>query len=333
MTGDDDGAVGELLIPPDLSPEAAAPLPGARTVRLNGETMGTVWSLAAAVPAALADRTIREVLEQAFARVIAQMSQWEPDSEISRFNRAPPGTQVPLSAEFAYVLDCALTIARASEGAFDPALGVASERWGFGAGPAPARLPQAVAPAGPGWRDLAFDPAGQVVLQPGGLQLDLSGIAKGFAVDLGLRRLERLGIRHALLEIGGELRGMGVRADGLPWWVDAEIPPGSTAPLARIALTGWAIATSGNYRRRREAVGRSWSHSLDPASGAPLPDDVLAVTALHRGCMQADALATAILVLGPERGLAFADRHGIPARIVIRDATLASRAWRAWARD
>ena len=127
MTGDDDGAVGELLIPPALSPEAAAPLPGARTVRLNGETMGTVWSLAAAVPAALADRTIREALEQAFARVIAQMSQWEPDSEISRFNRAPPGTQVPLSAEFAYVLDCALTIARASEGAFDPALGVASD--------------------------------------------------------------------------------------------------------------------------------------------------------------------------------------------------------------
>ena len=333
MTGGDDSAVGELLLPPDLSPEAVRPLPGARTVHLAGETMGTVWSLAAAIPPAIAESAIRATLEHGFARVIAQMSQWEPDSEISRFNRAAPATQVPLSAEFAHVLDCALTIARASEGAFDPALGAASELWGFGAGPAPARVPEAGPRGGPGWRDLALDPTGRVALQPGGLRLDLSGIAKGFAVDHGIRQLEGMGIRHALLDIGGELRGAGVRADGLPWWVDAEIPPGSTAPLARIGLSGWAIATSGNYRRRREAEGHSWSHSLDPASGAPLGDDVLAATALHRGCMQADALATAILVLGPERGLAFADRYGVPARIVTREATVASRAWQAWARE
>ena len=333
MTRGDDGEVGDLLLPPDISPEAARPLPGARMVRLEGETMGTVWSLAAAIPPEIAEDRMRQALDHGFARVIAQMSQWEPDSEISRFNRAAPGKSVPLSAEFAYVLDCAINIARASDGAFDPALGGASERWGFGASPAPARVPSADEARGPGWRAIALDPSGRVAVQPGGLLLDLSGIAKGFAVDLGIRRLQHLGIAHALLEIGGELRGVGVRADGLPWWVDVDIPPESAASLARIGLTGWAIATSGNYRRRRAAEGQSWSHSIDPATALPLADDVLAATVLHRGCMQADALATALMVMGVEQGMAFADAHALPARIVSRTACVASRAWNAWAQE
>lgn len=335
MSGDS-GEVDELLLPPDLAPDAVRPLVGARTVRLEGETMGTTWSLHAAVAPDVADASLRTVLERGFARVIAQMSQWEPESEISRFNRADPGTRFTLSPEFAYVLDCALGIARASDGAFDPTLGGASELWGFGAGAAPMHRPgaaEAAATRRHDWRDLVPENGGLAVVQPGGLALDLSGIAKGFAVDLGLRWLKTLGVRHALLEVGGELAGAGVQADGMPWWVDIDTPPGSHAPHARIALTGWAVATSGNYRRRRESDGQSWSHSLDPARGMPLDDGVLAATVLHSGCMQADALATVLMVLGPEAGVAFADAHGLPARIVRAAGTVSSAAWKVWAQD
>ncbi len=332
----DSGEVGELLLPPHLSPDAVRPLPGARTVRLAGETMGTYWVLTAAIPPDLPESRLHNALEHSFAQVIAQMSQWEPDSEISRFNRAPAGTRFPLSIEFAYVLDCALGIARASAGAFDPTLGGASELWGFGAETAPEHRPAADAAAacrGPNWQSLVLEETGRVAVQPGELRLDLSGIAKGFAVDLGIRSLQALGVHHALLEVGGELRGMGVQADGMPWWVDVDIPPGSTAPRARIALTGWAVATSGNYRRRREGDGQSWSHSLDPASGVPLGDRTLSATVLHPGCMQADALATVLMVLGGEKAMAFADAHDLPARVVSCDAVLTSAAWKIWARD
>ena len=326
--------VDDLLLPPDLVPDAVRPLAGARTVRLAGETMGTTWSLVAAILPDVAETDLHAMLERGFARVIAQMSQWEPASELSRFNRAAPGTQVPISPEFAYVLDCALGVARASKGAFDPALGAVSDLWGFGAVDAPGHRPdgrEAARARGHDWRDIQIAGDGLSVLQPGGLRLDLSGIAKGFAVDLGLRWLGTLGVRHALLEVGGELAGIGVQAAGMPWWVDIDIPPGSQAPHARLALTGWAVATSGNYRRRREANGQSWSHSLNPDSGAPLDDQVLAATVLHQGCMQADALATVLMVLGPDKGMAFAETHGLPARIVTHDRTVVSTAWAGWA--
>lgn len=328
-----EGEVDELLLPPPLSSDAVRPLVGGRTVEMGGDTMGTTWSLTAVVPPDISDDDIARAVERSFAIVIGQMSQWEPTSEISRFNRSAAETRFAISPQFAHVLDCALQIAGASAGAFDPTLGEATELWGFGAGDAPEHVPDidhAAATRRYSWRDVVLEGDGSLLVQPGGLQIDFSGIAKGFAVDLAIHMLEQLGIRYALMEIGGELRGMGVRIDGMPWWVDLEVPPESGAPLARIGLTGWAIATSGNYRRRRNAQGTSWSHTLDPLTGMPVSDEVLAVTVLHKGCMQADALASAIMVLGMDAGLAFADRFAIPARVITHDAVRVSEAWQGW---
>jgi FAD:protein FMN transferase len=295
--------------------------------------MGTGWSLEALAGRDVTDGALAKLMERVFALVIGQMSQWEPDSDLSRFNRAEPGSRHSLQREMAHVLDCALTIARATGGAFDPSLGEASELWGFGRARRPAAAPDGPAAAATrryNWQDVAIEAGGRVLVQPGGLALDLSGIAKGFAVDAGVGALARAGIAHALLEIGGELRGAGARADGLPWWVDLEVPPGSGAAPTRIGLTGWSVATTGSYVRRRGADGRSWSHTLDPATGSPIGDDLLAVTVLHPGCMQADALATAIAVLGMEEGLRFAQENAIPTRIVTQNAVRESPAWRAW---
>jgi thiamine biosynthesis lipoprotein len=326
-------SVADLLLPPGARPAISAPPAAGRTVLLLGETMGTEWSLAAVAPPGSTDDLLRRALEEVFARIISQMSQWDEESDLSRFNRAAPGTSHRLQKELAHVLDCALHIARASAGAFDPTIGTASDLWGFGYWSIPDRLPSKQDAAGTRrhrWTDVTLEENGRVLLQPGGLRLDLSGIAKGFAVDAGMEALSRLGVDHALLNIGGELRGSGLRADGLPWWVDIEVPPSSTAQTTRVGLTGWSIATSGSYSRRRWVESQSWSHTIDPESGLPLTDDILAVTVLHPGCMQADALATAITVLGTEKGLAFAETNAIPARMVTKSAVIESAAWTRW---
>ena len=325
-----------MLIPPDLGSgpnlgfDSVHPLQGGRTLSMSGATMGTGWSLTAVVHSGVSDARVRSALLAVFEMVITQMSQWSPDSEISRFNAAAAGSRHKISPQFRFVLDYAVELAGQSGGAFDPALGKASDAWGFGPALPPDTLPEDAAfGRDADWRSIAFDDDG-ALLQPGGLQLDLSGVAKGFAVDMGLAALEREGVSHALLEVGGELRGLGVQADGLPWWVDIESPPGVQVPAARVALTGCAIASSGNYRRRRTVSGVSWSHSLDPRTGRPLGDDVLAVSVLHKGCMQADALASAIMVMGSTDGTGFADRNGIPARIVTTQGVFFSAPWQGW---
>ena len=300
---------------------------------LGGTTMGTGWTLKALVPPGKQDGHVEESLRSIFATVIAQMSQWEPASLLSRYNAAAPNTRFDLPPQFGIVLDCALGIARASGGAFDPALGAASEAWGFGA-----RQPGSAAAPANGRQRMSADHrslledcvrSGELV-QPGGLMLDFSGIAKGFAVDLGVAMLAREGVTHAMLEIGGEVKGVGLNASGTPWWVDLEREPESRAAATRIGLTGWAVATTGHWHRRRGSDGSSWSHTLDPGTGTPLDDEIRSVSVLHRGCMQADALATVIAVLGVEHGLAFADRHAIPAEVVTRRGVCISAAWRQW---
>lgn len=323
----------QLLLPPGPMPDLP-PLPtDGKTTLLHGETMGTDWSLEAVAPPGITDRMLRSALEEVFELVIAQMSQWNEQSDLSRFNRAASGSCHKLQREFAYVLDCALHIARASSGAFDPTIGAASELWGFGFTAVPCDRPSSEDAAGTrrlDWRDVELSENGRVLFQPGGLTLDFSGIGKGFAVDAGLSALRKLGVDHLILNIGGELRASGLRHDGCPWWVDLELPPASSAPSARIGLLGWSIATSGNYCRRRSASGESWGHTLEPASGLPLADDVLSVTVLHPGCMQADALATAITVMGPSKGRAFADANAIPARMIAKSAVWESKAWCQW---
>jgi len=317
----------DLLLPPGEPVCTLAPA-GARTVTLSGSTMGTGWSLHALAPEALEVERIEAALGRCFKSIIAQMSQWREDSQISRFNAGAAGSRHAIGPQFQQVLDCAFAIQRASRGAFDPLLGAQSNAWGFG--------PQAIGDADPsGERAPHFDAssiqgeARDTIVQPGGATLDLSGIAKGFAVDMGVAALMRLGIEHMLLDIGGESKAIGLRADALPWWIDLAAPPGSAAGRTRIGLTGWALATSGHWERRRALGGRSWSHTLDPVAGTPT-NDALSASVLHPGCMQADALATALIVLGMDEGIAFADRHSLPARIVGPQRVAESAAWRAW---
>ncbi|NIJ15580.1 FAD:protein FMN transferase [Sphingobium vermicomposti] len=273
--------------------------------------MGTSWSARIADAPAGCEAAIVDVL----ARIIAQMSNWEAGSDICRFNLSPIGQWTPLPADMMTVLRAGLDMARLSGGAFDPAVGRLVDSWGFGpsGAHAPAARPK---PASP-WT--AIEVGEQQARRTADVTLDFSGIAKGFSVDAVAQRLRDLGARHFLVEIGGELRGDGVRPDGQPWWVDVESPTGLGLPTLRIALCGLSVATSGDYRRFRVEDGRLLSHSIDPATGRPIANQVASVSVLHESAMMADAWATAITVLGHENGMALATRNGIAARLIRRE--------------
>ena len=301
--------------------------------------MGTTWSLRLDNPRLLPLPQVRTAIDESLARVIAQMSHWEPASDISRFNTAPAGARHTIAPEFREVLMCASRWAEASGNAIDPTIGALVGCWGFGPGVRESTatcIPSAKAlidaRARTGWQRLAFDSATSSLLQPGGLTLDFSGIAKGFAVDHCVAALHALGLFNLLMEIGGELRGTGCRPDGQPWQVSIDTTPYERdGTPQRVRLADLAIATSGDRWHTREHGGRRWSHTIDPRSGEPVSNELAAVTVLHPSCMEADALATVLTVLGPLDGPAFAETHGIAARFVCRNGSaLEVRASTAW---
>lgn len=308
-----------LAIPPALDPAALEAVDReGRVCALSGATMGTGWQVRFVAPQGFAPDAARAAIAARLEDVIAQMSNWEAESAISRFNRAPLGAWQSLPEDFATVLAAGLAVAAASGGAFDPALGRSVARWGFGPeGEAGCGRPGAVEAVAAPWRAIELD--GGRARRTSDVALDFSGIAKGFAVDALSRDLAALGLAAHLVEIGGELRGCGVKPDGWPWWVDLETPPGLRLPSTRVALCGLSVATSGDYRRWRQADGVRIAHSIDPRLGAPVANNVASVTVVHEEAMLADAWATALLVSGLEAGLRLAQEQGLAALMVRRE--------------
>ena len=308
------------VLVPALTTPPARPVGG--TVRaFGGATMGATWSAKAVLPATADLAALQAMVQRALDAVVAQMSPWEPLSDLSRYNRAAAGTWTTLPPGAAQVLRRAIEIARASGGAFDPTLGALTDLWGFGPRPFAGAPPEAAAIAAlreaAGWKRLSLD--GDALFQPGGLKLDLNGVAKGFGVDQAAAALDGAGVRSYLVEVGGELRGTGAKPDGQPWWVELERPPAANdAEKTLVALHGLSVATSGDYRRFFDHDGRRYAHTLDPATGAPTRNPTVSVTVLAGDCMSADAWATALTVMGPDAALAFAAAHDLAALVVSR---------------
>ena len=280
--------------------------------------MGTSWSVRFAAPVGCDAKAVEAAIRARLDTIITEMSHWRADSLISGYNRAEPRSWHPLPPDFNRVIQGAIAIADRSQGAFDPTVGRLVDLAGFGPDPSLRDEDErrvASARAASGWQRLRHHEGR--LLQPGGLALDLSGIAKGHAVDAVAELLHDQGMAHALVEIGGELAGRGIRPDGDPWWVDLEDPPGVSLPRLRVALHGLAVATSGDYRRGR--------HTIDPRTGRSVSNGLRSVSVIHASAMLADAWATALTVLGPEAGLALANREALAARFV-GDREMLSRA-------
>jgi len=297
--------------------------PGLTRHALHGPTMGTRYSAVFTAPAYFALGSLGTTLQAAVDAVDRQMSNWRPDSDISRFNAAEAGVWVAVEADLLEVVETGIEIGRRSGGAFDIGLGAIVDAWGFG----PLRSTPDVDMIGKlshsGQRSLddvlELDRRNARMGKLAPLQLDLCGIAKGFGVDQLARSLDAHGIANYLVSIDGELRAKGERPDGGPWNVAVERPHRFARTIvSTIALKDQAIATSGDYRHWHELVGRRVSHTMDPQTGQPVDNRLASVTVMAANAMAADAWATALLVAGETAGPAMAEANGLNALFIVR---------------
>ena len=292
----------------------------------SGPTMGTRYTvkLAQALEVAAVD-SVQRAVDRTLARVNRRMSTYLPDSEISRFNRTAGTDWFGVSVETAGVLAEALRTSRLSAGAFDVTVGPLVQLWGFGpAGqrvirPSPAEVADARGRVGYRLLEVRTAPPGLKRAQ-NAVEIDLGAIAKGYGVDQVAVTLDSLGLSAYMVEIGGEVRVKGEKAPGQPWQIGIERPVADKRVILRVvSLSDVALATSGDYRIFFEQDGQRYSHTIDPRTGEPIDHDLAAVSVLAGSCMRADALATALLVLGPRDGYELAVREQIAALFVLRE--------------
>ncbi|MCC5885503.1 MAG: FAD:protein FMN transferase [Gammaproteobacteria bacterium] len=292
---------------------------------LDGRTMGTYWSVRiAAPPADLDAEALREDLEAALIEVNAQMSNYDPESEISRFNRSPVGEWFAVSAELAEVMAAAREVSARSDGAFDVTVGPLVNLWGFG----PRRVERDRVPdeaaieaarARVDWRQIEVRQDPPALRRQAEVTADLGGIAKGHGADVMTAVIESHGATRYLADIGGDMRGRGHNARGVPWQVGVEVPAlGRRGGVqAIIAIDDVAVTTSGDYRNYFVHEGRRYSHTIDPKTGWPIEQRVASVTVLHASAMWSDGWATALNVMGPESGLALARELSLPVLFIL----------------
>lgn len=287
---------------------------------LNGPTMGTRWSALFFAAPGFDPDPLQAALQQAVDEVDVNMSTWKPDSALMRLNRAPVGTSIEVPDDLAKVLALGLTIGRASGGAFDIGMGDVVRAWGFGPEAADVAGIRAAmtAPRRPAHEVL--DIRGNLVCKQHAITLDLNGIAKGYGVDRLAETLGACGVRAGLVGIDGEMRALGLRPDGEAWTIAVEAPDADRrAPHSLLALQDASVATSGDYRHRVIVQGRHLSHTMDSKRGTPLMSSPASVTVVAATCAEADAWATALMVVGPDAGSALAARQRLSALFLMRD--------------
>ena len=291
----------------------------------RGPTMGSNYTvkIAGAPLSSVAKSRVQDAVHDALSAVDAAMSTHQAASELSRFNRHPAPAPFALSTETYAVFALAREVSAATDGAFDITVGPVVDAWGFGPGrnyrvvdaAEIGALEQRV-----GWMRIMLDAASHTATKARpDVAADLSGIAKGYGVDRAALALDALGVGDYMIEAGGEVRTRGRNADGVPWRIAIE-EPDAVPQRARhvVPLSGLAMATSGDYRIYFERGGQRYCHEIDPASGLPIRNGLASVSVVAVECGFADAMATALMVMGAERGLAFASAQGIAAQFIVR---------------
>lgn len=294
-------------------------------VEISGSTMGTHYSvklpgLQHGHDAAELRKSIDSLLDGANA----QMSTYIDDSEVSLFNASQSVEWQPVSSDLCSKIETSQAISKLTGGAFDITVGPLVNLWGFGPGEMIDEPPSADAIAAlleiTGFENLHVDCADQVIRKDvAGLQIDLSAIGKGFAAEHVGLLLAAMGYEDFLVEVGGELSIRGMNAKGEPWAIGIEAPlANQRRPHTVINLTNTGMATSGDYRNFFTANGNIYSHTIDTRTGRPVTHTLASVTVVDESAARADALATALLVMGPQEGMAFAEREKLAVLMLIR---------------
>lgn len=299
------------------------PLP----VAIRGEVMGTTYSVRLDVPSLVGEERerVEAAVKERLDEVDGLMSTYDSTSQLSRFNARASTDPFPVSPLILDVVEVAQRVSAATDGAFDVTVGPLVEAWGFGSRPQPPTAPEpdelARLEALVGYRGLTVDTvAGTLTKAVPGMEVDLSAVAKGYAVDRVAEALEELGYSRYLVEVGGELRAGAAKADGTAWRVAIETPDAAVrAVYGVVEITDRSVATSGDYRNFYELDGVEYAHLIDPRTGRPVLHAGASVSVIHPRDAVADAWATALSVLGPEEGFEVAEREGLAALFITRD--------------
>ena len=294
--------------------------------KFSGLTMGTSWSiLVNADQLPLSKQRLQAEFDAILNRINGEMSTYLPDSELSQINTTHSADWSPISAPLLEVLQAARDISRLTQGTFDVTIAPLLELWGFAPGqdftvPTDTQVTRTLSLVG--YEKLQLDvTASRLKKNHGGMSIELSAIAKGYAVDQLADYLEQLQVANYLVEIGGEIRARGVNDRDAAWQIGIEQPAtAADRPNVQqvIKLEDMAMATSGDYRNFFEQDGQRYSHTIDPRSGRPVTHNLASVTVLHPSTMLADSWATALLVAGPEAGYKLAVENGIAAYFIVR---------------
>lgn len=294
------------------------------TVRFSGPAMGTRYSVAVEGTSTDAVSLQRDV-ERRLKQFNAALSTWDPQSDLSRFNVSKTTDWFTVSRDAAEVTAFALRVAEDSGGACDPTIGPLVNLWGFGSRGRRARLPtdQEIARAQTrvGYKliEARNDPPALKKLRPN-VELDLSALAPGYIADRLAEIIHKENPAGAVMvDVGGEVAVRGAREGGQPWRIGVETPS-STGPSVRVVvpLLAGGIATSGSYRNVFRFQGKPYSHTINPRTGSPVEHKLAAVTVMGGSATEADAMDTVLMVLGPRKGLAWAEARGVQAKFTVR---------------
>lgn len=290
-------------------------------VKISGSKFGTSYHITI-VADQPAPADLAEQIDAALDVVDLSMSTYKSESELSLFNRLPATETVAASPELWTVLQTSRQVWQQSAGAFDPTVGPLVDLWGFGPQMTNDRIPSddeiAKALASIGYQYLVLNSDEQTISKALPLRLDLSAVAKGYAVDQVADLLEMLALPDYLVEVGGEMRVSGLNPKGQPWRIAIETPDAMGQVDNIIALERAAIATSGDYRNYFEKDGKRYSHSIDPRTGRPIEHRLASVTVVADRCIDADAWATAFLVMGDEAALEIANQQSIAVYMLVK---------------
>ncbi|UVM40696.1 FAD:protein FMN transferase [Pseudomonas sp. B21-017] len=293
--------------------------------RFDGPTMGSSYSIQYVRHAGLpAPAEVRVQVEKILSDVDRQMSTYRSDSDIERFNNLPANHCQTMPAPILELVRVGERLSLQSDGSYDLTVEPLLNLWGFGPQAREEKVPSAEALAEVqqrvGHNHLRIE--GDQLCKDAAVEVDFNSIAAGYAVDTIAAELEALGIHDYLAEATGELKAVGKKLDGSPWRIALEEPRDDQQVAERIiAVDGYGVSTSGDYRNYFEQGGRRYSHTFDARTGTPVLHTLASVTVIHPSALMADGLSTLLLILGPERGWDYAQTHDIAAFFVIRADT------------
>lgn len=298
--------------------------PAREALKLSGSAQGTRYNITVVTGDRPLDATqLQQQIEARLAAIDKALSNYRDDSDIEALNRAPTGEWIEVSPDLYNVLLLSMEVSWLSNGAFDVTVAPLVRLWGFGSAEPRASPPTdaeiAAARETIGFQYLELDLTAARVRKGRPVQIDLAGVAQGYSVDVLAQLLDAAGVEHYLVELGGELRTKGLSPRGTPWRIAIEKPTGEPGSVQQALLvSGAAVSTSGDYRDYFERDGVRYSHTLDASTGRPIAHRLASVTVVHPECGYADAISTAIMVLGPERGLQLAEQLGLAVYLIIR---------------